>query len=69
MIVADKATTRKEVSRGEVRERMQPDLVVRGMSPRTQEAYRAAVKGLAQYDPQPPDTLTGPSRSRAISVM
>jgi len=43
---------------GELRERMQHDLVVRGMSPRTQEAYLAAVKGLAQYYHQPPDTLS-----------
>jgi len=37
---------------------MQHDLVVRGMSPRTHEAYLAAVKGLAQHDPQRPDTLS-----------
>ena len=43
---------------GELRERMQHDLVVRGMSPRTQEAYLAAVKGLAQYYHQRPDTLS-----------
>ncbi|MBI3301253.1 MAG: site-specific integrase [Deltaproteobacteria bacterium] len=42
---------------GELRDRMQQALVVRGMSPRTQEAYLAAVKGLAQYYPQRPDTL------------
>jgi len=35
-------------------------LVVRGMSPRTQQAYRAAVRGLAKYSHQPPDTLREP---------
>lgn len=58
VIVADKAPTRKEVSRGELRERMQQALVVRGLSPRTHEAYLAAVKGLAQYYHQRPDTLS-----------
>ena len=43
---------------GELCERMQHDLVVRGMSPRTQEAYLAAVKGLAQHYHQRPDTLS-----------
>jgi site-specific recombinase XerD len=43
---------------GELRERMQHDLVVRGRSPRTQEAYLAAVKGLAQHYRQRPDTLS-----------
>ncbi len=37
---------------------MQQALVGRGMSPRTQEAYRAAVKGMAQYYHQRPDTLS-----------
>lgn len=37
---------------------MQHDLVVRGMSPRTQEAYLAAVKGLAQHYHQRPDVLS-----------
>ena len=45
---------------GELRERMQHDLVVRGMSPRTQEAYLAAVRGLAQYSHHRPDTLSEP---------
>ena len=36
---------------------MQHDLVVRGMAPRTQEAYLAAVTGLAKYYHQRPDTL------------
>lgn len=43
---------------GELRERMQHDLVVRGMSPRTQEAYLAAVAGLAKHYYQRPDALS-----------
>jgi len=43
---------------GELRDRMQHDLVVRGMSPRTQEAYLAAVTGLAKHYRQRPDTLS-----------
>jgi integrase/recombinase XerD len=43
---------------GELRDRMEQALVVRGMSPRTQEAYLAAVKGLAQYYHRRPDTLS-----------
>src|SRR4029453_14917846 len=43
---------------GELRERMQQALVVRGMAPRTQEAYLAAVQGLAQHYHQRPDTLS-----------
>jgi integrase len=42
---------------GELRERMQHDLVVRGMSPRTPEAYLAAVAGLAKPYRQRPDGL------------
>jgi integrase/recombinase XerD len=60
MRAAAKVATRKEVSMGALREQMQHDLVVRGMSPRTQEAYLAAVKGLAQYYRQRPDTLSEP---------
>ncbi len=37
---------------------MEQALVVRGLSPRTQEAYRAAVKGVAQYYHQRPDRLS-----------
>jgi integrase/recombinase XerD len=44
---------------GELRERMEHDLVVRGMSPRTQEAYLAAVTGLAKHYRQRPDMLSG----------
>ena len=58
MLEARKAATRKEVSRGELREQRQPALVVRGMSPRTQAAYLAAVRGLAQHYHQRPDTLS-----------
>ena len=43
---------------GELRERMQHDLVVRGLSPRTHEAYLAAVRGLAQHYHQRPDALS-----------
>ena len=43
---------------GELREQMQHDLVVRGMSPRTQEAYLAAVAGLAKHYQHRPDTLS-----------
>lgn len=42
---------------GELRERMRQALVVRGMSPRTQQSYLAAVQGLAKYYHQPPDTI------------
>jgi integrase/recombinase XerD len=42
---------------GELRDRMQQALVLRGMSPRTQQSYLAAVKGLAQYYHQRPDLL------------
>jgi integrase/recombinase XerD len=43
---------------GELRERMEHDLVVRGRSPRTQEAYLAAVTGLAKHYRQRPDMLS-----------
>lgn len=43
---------------GELRERRQHDLVVRGMSLRTQEAYLAAVRGLAQHYHQRPEALS-----------
>src|SRR5215510_7564713 len=42
---------------GELRDRMPQALVLRGRSPRTQQAYLAAVKGLAQYYHQRPDLL------------
>ncbi|HEV8716832.1 MAG TPA: phage integrase N-terminal SAM-like domain-containing protein [Candidatus Binatia bacterium] len=53
-----KAATPKEVCLGEFRERRQHDLVLRGMSPRTQEAYLAAVAGLAKHYHHRPDTLS-----------
>ena len=43
---------------GELRERMQHELVVRGMSPRTQQSYLAAVQGLTKYYHQRPDTIS-----------
>jgi integrase/recombinase XerD len=43
---------------GELRDRMQQDLILHGMAPRTQQSYLAAVRGLAKYDHQPPDTLS-----------
>jgi site-specific recombinase XerD len=57
---AEQAAPQQEVNMGELRERMVHDLVVRGMSPRTPEAYLAAVKGLAQHYHQRPDTLSEP---------
>ena len=43
---------------GELRERMQQDLILHGMAPRTQEAYLTAVQGIAKYYHQRPDTLS-----------
>ena len=51
------ATDATEVSQGELRERMQQDLILHGMAPRTQEAYLTAVQGIAKYYHQRPDTL------------
>jgi hypothetical protein len=34
---------------GELRERMEHDLIVRGLSERTREAYVGAVRGVAKY--------------------
>ena len=42
---------------GEVRDRMEQDLILHGMAPRTQEAYLTAVQGIAKYYHQRPDTL------------
>jgi integrase/recombinase XerD len=42
---------------GELRAQMQQALVLRGMSPRTQKSYLAAVRGLAKYYHQRPDML------------
>jgi integrase/recombinase XerD len=43
---------------GELRERMVRDMQVRDFSPRTQEAYLAAVTGLAAYYHKAPDLLS-----------
>lgn len=43
---------------GELRDRMERDLVVRGLSENTCRVYLAAVKGLAAYYRRPPDQLT-----------
>ena len=43
---------------GELRKRMDGDLVVRGMSVRTREAYLGAVAGLAKYHKRTPDRIT-----------
>jgi integrase/recombinase XerD len=43
---------------GELHDRMQQDLILHGMSPRTQQSYLAAVRGLAKYHHQRPDTLS-----------
>lgn len=42
---------------GALREQMDKDMVLRGMSPRTRESYLYAVKGLAKHYHQSPDTL------------
>jgi site-specific recombinase XerD len=42
---------------GELHDRMQQDLILHGMSPRTQQSYLAAVRGLAKYYHQRPETL------------
>jgi len=43
---------------GELRDRMHHDLVVRGLSERTQKSYTAAVVGLAKFYRRSPDQLT-----------
>jgi integrase/recombinase XerD len=43
---------------GALREQMDKDMVLRGMSPRTRESYLHAVKGLAKYYHKSPDTLS-----------
>lgn len=45
---------------GELRERMEHDLIVRGRSERTREAYVGAVRGLAKYYHRRPDELSVP---------
>jgi len=41
-----------------LRKQMQADMVLRGLAPRTQEAYLAAVAGLARHYGRSPDQLT-----------
>jgi site-specific recombinase XerD len=43
---------------GELRERRQQALILHGMAPRTQDAYRTAVQDIAKYYHQRPDTLS-----------
>src|SRR5215468_3546628 len=43
---------------GELRDRMHHDLVVRGLSERTQKSYTAAVVGLTRYYRRSPDQLS-----------
>jgi site-specific recombinase XerD len=43
---------------GALRERMDKDMVLRGMSPRTRETYLYAVRGLAKHYRKSPDALT-----------
>ena len=57
--VVERATCVKEVSMRELRDRMEQDLILHGMSPRTQQSYLAAVRGLATYYHHQPDTLRG----------
>jgi hypothetical protein len=40
-----------------LRERMQEDLQLRGLSPKTQESYLRAVRQLAEYCQKPPDEI------------
>lgn len=43
---------------GALREQMDKDMVLRGMSPRTRESYLYAVRGLAKHYRKSPDTLS-----------
>ena len=43
---------------GALRDQMDKDMVLRGMSPRTRESYLYAVRGLAKYYRKSPDTLS-----------
>ena len=51
---------------GELRERMAQDMQVRDFSPRTQEAYLAAVTGLAAYYHKGPDPLSDEEAHRYL---
>ena len=46
---------RKEVIMGALRDRMEQDLILRGLTENTRRAYLDAVKGLARYCRRPPD--------------
>jgi site-specific recombinase XerD len=48
----------EETAMGELRKRMDGDLVVRGMSVRTREAYLGAVAGLTKHYGRTPDGIT-----------
>ena len=51
------ATSDEETAMGALRKQMDGDLVVRGMSVRTREAYLRAVTGLARYYGRQPDRI------------
>ena len=60
---------------GTLRERMTGDLQLRGLSPRTQEAYLHAVRQLAAFYRRPPDQLNEdqvrdmvPQRRRMLAI-
>jgi integrase/recombinase XerD len=57
-VMASPVVIAKEVSMGELRDRMERDMRVRDFSVRTIEAYVAAVRGLAKYYRKAPDTLS-----------
>jgi hypothetical protein len=48
----------EETAMGALRKQMDGDLVVRGMSVRTREAYLGAVAGLAKYYGRRPDRVS-----------
>jgi site-specific recombinase XerD len=50
----------EETAMGALRKQMDGDLVVRGMSVRTREAYLGAVAGLAKYYARRPDQISAP---------
>jgi integrase/recombinase XerD len=54
---------------GELRDRMEHDLVVRGLSPRTQEAYLGAVRCLARYYRRRPDELSEQEVQRYVRYL
>src|SRR2546425_9594286 len=52
------ATSDEETAMGALRKQMDGDLVVRGMSVRTREAYLGAVAGLAKHYGRRPDQIS-----------